>query len=516
MSYPNGATSPLLNVLPSSTDSKGYAAIKLAKLAGLECDPWQQDAINALMSVREDGRWACKEYAEIVSRQNGKGSILEARVLAGLFLVNDRLIMWSAHEFKTSTEAFLRVKDLIRVLEDEGHIDPGEIKILSGHGTEEMCFTATRQRIRWIARSKGSSRGFTGDLAIIDEAYAYTKQQDAAIRPTMSARPNAQMIYTSTPPLDGVTGEVLYKVRNRALNGTSPRLGYRDWAALPPTVTLDDVGKVDRETNKLIIDLADHSLWVKSNPAMTGPRGLPDLESIEDELDAMGAEEFARERLGIWPKEFAEGGGAIDRDAWNRLLNGESARTGECAIAIDISPKRDSGSVGLYGDGVNGLGHMQLVNFDYGTAWIIDQMIKLRDKVKPVAWSMSRSTYASLEKMLIDNNFKVPYRKDGEIVYSHGDVLVMDGTDTAAACGHIIDAVRDGTMLVRPDAKAPQILNNAVTGAVLREGLDAVTWSRKDSRTDITPLVAVTYARWAFITQKDRLHQEDAVFGSWS
>ena len=49
-----------------------------------------------------------------MARQNGKGTILEALELAALFLFPDvRLILHSAHEFKTAAEAFLRVRTLI-------------------------------------------------------------------------------------------------------------------------------------------------------------------------------------------------------------------------------------------------------------------------------------------------------------------------------------------------------------------------------------------------------------------
>ena len=58
---------------------------------------------------RADGKWAAFETALIVPRQNGKGSILEARELAGLFLFGEQLILHSAHEFKTAQEAFRRV-----------------------------------------------------------------------------------------------------------------------------------------------------------------------------------------------------------------------------------------------------------------------------------------------------------------------------------------------------------------------------------------------------------------------
>ncbi|MGY4986484.1 hypothetical protein [Streptomyces nigrescens] len=62
---------------------------------------------------RMEPRWAAFEVGLVVSRQNGKGSLLEARELAGLFLFGERLIIHSAHQFDTSKEAFERILMLV-------------------------------------------------------------------------------------------------------------------------------------------------------------------------------------------------------------------------------------------------------------------------------------------------------------------------------------------------------------------------------------------------------------------
>src|SRR6202012_1093965 len=139
-----------------------------------------------------------------------------------------------------------------------------------GNGQEmcELAKTATHplQQCLFIARSKGSGRGFTGDCVFIDETFGYSKMQDAAVGPTMRTKPMAQMVYTSTPPLTGDTGEVMYKLRKRIKDGKTKRLGMRDWTAYPWEVTLDDLGRRHRETGKVIINLDDKSKWLLSNP----------------------------------------------------------------------------------------------------------------------------------------------------------------------------------------------------------------------------------------------------------
>ena len=87
----------LLTTPQGAISSSGVEAAELAAAAGLFLDDWQRLALDVALGERADGRWAAFEVGLVVSRQNGKGSILEARELAGLFLFGGRLILHSAH-----------------------------------------------------------------------------------------------------------------------------------------------------------------------------------------------------------------------------------------------------------------------------------------------------------------------------------------------------------------------------------------------------------------------------------
>ena len=76
---------------------------------GYKPDPWQEWVIRESCGTRPDGRWASFENDLIVSRQNGKGTILEMRELAGMYMLGEKLIIHTAHELKTAQEHFLRV-----------------------------------------------------------------------------------------------------------------------------------------------------------------------------------------------------------------------------------------------------------------------------------------------------------------------------------------------------------------------------------------------------------------------
>src|SRR5688572_30229225 len=153
-----GVQTPTYRSVPDAVSSAGQEAIDLAASAGLILDEWQENVLLDSMGERRNGNWAAQQVGLIVPRQNGKGTVLEARVLAGLFLLNEQLIIWSAHEFKTAKEAFLRVKGLI---ESNPHLDSKVRQIPVGAGNEGVEMRSG-QRLRFLARSGGSGRGFSG------------------------------------------------------------------------------------------------------------------------------------------------------------------------------------------------------------------------------------------------------------------------------------------------------------------------------------------------------------------
>src|SRR5262249_57118025 len=100
---------------PAAAWSEGERAADLAEAAGLRLDDWERWVLEQGLGRARSGQWAAFEKCLIVSRQNGKGAILEALELAALFLddFGVDLILHSAHEFKTAAEAFLRIRSLI-------------------------------------------------------------------------------------------------------------------------------------------------------------------------------------------------------------------------------------------------------------------------------------------------------------------------------------------------------------------------------------------------------------------
>ncbi|MCI3277515.1 hypothetical protein [Streptomyces cylindrosporus] len=487
----SAAAKPRVEVHPPYAYTLGQEADDLARKAGLVADPWQRDAIDLLLACRADGKWACFEYAELVARQNGKGSLLEIRVLIGFLVLGEETILWSAHEYKTSMEAFRRVRRLIKRLgtqvgnnENLYEVDGVRIKISNTNGEEGFERLDTEARIKFVARSKGSGRGFSGDLVIIDEAFAYTLMQQDALMPTMRARPNPQIIYTSSPPLDGESGDVLYMLRARAEAGGDDSLGYRDWGAAGDLDHLDQV------------DLDDRELWAATNPAW-GKRVTP--EAMVRDRRGMSAKGFAREILGIWPKR-AQGNVVIDPKLWAQMADETSRRTtdGGIAIGVDVSPLRDYAAVCVYGVRDDGLGHVQLADYRPGTKWLVPRLVELREALEPIAVAMGRGTHAFLDTALREADFKVPEDKDAP---QAGDLAVTSAIDMAAAAGQVLEGVREQAFRYMPN----QHLDTAVAGAKTKQSGDTIAWTSNGSEVDISPLVAMTLARWSYASRSHLL-----------
>lgn len=502
---PRGSLKPRVEVIPPRVLTLGDLGCELMERAGKPLDPWQCDAMDIMMGIGTDGQWSCFEYAEICPRQNGKGAILEARVLTGFLLLGEKVIMWSAHEYKTSLEAWRRCKALLFALGERVNdylveVDGILIKIINSHGEEGFERLDTNARIKFIARSKGSGRGFSGDLNIIDEAYAYTVDQSEALSPTILATPNPQIIYASSPPLTGDTGEVLYSLRERAedvergiADAVEEALGYRDWGIAGE---LEDVGRTNDE-GKPVIDIDDQRHICSANPALGTRLTLARVLKVKKTMRSTKGVGFGRECLGLWPRR-SKSGGVITPKQWAGLLDVASQRVGDIALGVDIEPDRSWSYIGLYALRADGKGHMLIVDSRPGVDWLPGRMAELIKALNPLAVACGRGTAESMATQFRDIGLTPPATdKRGKVVHHRGHLAVAVALDMSAACSRMIDSAKAQT--VRHTGQDE--LDGAVEVAQTRQTGDSLAWSRKPnvgSGGRIGPLVTVTLAQWAY------------------
>ena len=464
---------PRLAVVPPRVSSAGAEAIELARHAGLELDPWQEYVVDVALSEREDGRLAAFEVGLIVARQNGKGGVLEALELAWLFLLGERLILHSAHEFKTSIEAYRRVTDLVKNCPD---LDRLVKKYPSSHGDEGIELKDGR-RLRFIARSKGSGRGFSGDKVVLDEAYELGAKQMGALMPTLSARPDPQIVYASSAPMR--TSETLRQIRNRALRILADptvdpgRFAFLEWSA-PEDADPDDVDAI-----------------AMANPAL----GIRiELDFIQAERETLPREEFRRERLSIPdpdPGERPEP--IIPMTAWLAAEDAKSSIDGPVVLSADINPSRTWGSLAVAGRRTDGLWHVEVVEHQAGTQWMVDRIVQIRKRhdVRVVTLDPSGPAGSLL----------------GPLLEVGVEVQQVSARGHAQACGLLFDLATatgpDGSPLPGVRHLGQPVLLDALQGADRRPLGDAWAWRRTDDGVDISPLVAATLALGAAVGLPD-------------
>jgi phage terminase large subunit-like protein len=443
-----GGQRPRVELVPEYVSSAGEEAVDFCTSIGLHLDPWQRHVVRESLGERRDGKYAAFEVAVLVPRQNGKGAILEARELAGLFLFGEGLILHSAHEFKTAQEAFRRV---LAHVENASDLRKRVARVRTSHG-EEGIELKSGARLRFVARSTGSGRGFSGDTVILDEAYNLASEGMSALLPTLSARPNPQIWYTSSAGM--ASSDQLRRVRERGLAGESKRLAYFEWSA-PADVDLDD-----------------RAAWAQANPAL----GIRITEEfIESERDAMDDTGFSRERLGIWFDPSAQM--VIDGRKWAALADLDSRIDGPRVFAVDATPERSGAAIAVAGRRKDGLGHVEVADMRSGTGWVVDRVVELHQRHKPRAWVLDPASAAGAW---------IPALQERGI-----EPVLITGREMAQACGALYEDVVENGALRHIDQ--PQ-LNAALSGARKRHLSDAWAWHRRDSTVDISPLVAVTLA----------------------
>jgi hypothetical protein len=458
-----------LRNVPAYVSTSGLEATQLAASAGLHLMSWQSGNLADALGEKADGRWSAFEVAEVVSRQNGKGGEIEARELAGLFLFGEQLIVHTAHEYKTAAEAFLRIKALIENTDDLIR-KCRRPRTANGEQGIELLPKFGGGRLRFLARSEGSGRGFTGDCVVLDEAYAVTATHMAALLPTLSTRPNPQVWYTST-----VGGEYLGTIRARALKG-DPELCYHEHSAEQRPCT-DERCDHDPDTSGCFYN--DRHAWAQANPSMGL---LIPVEAIERERRSLPLAEFAAERLSLWPS--IDGGWAvIPESTWAARSDLSSTPVGQVAFAFDVNPERTAGAIAISGPTSAGREHMECIAHEPGVDWIVDALVAAAKLNRPKAVvTDATGPGAALVPALARRGIKV---------------TLLGAQDVARAAGGFFDSVTEGRAAHRADPK----ITAALAAATKAPAGDAWKFSRKDA-TDISPLYAAVFARHAATGRK--------------
>lgn len=314
----------LATPIPPGAVSIGEDMVQLAEALGEPLFPWQINVSERAALVNPStGRWQHQTVAVVVARQNGKTHLLRLRILAGLFLWGEALIVHTAQNREIALETFRAVVDTI----ERTPWLRSEVRHVRQTNGQEQLTLKNGNRYRIVASTAAAARGLSADLVLVDEAREHrTNDAYAALVYTTQARPNPQVWLTSNA--GDATSVVLNRVRDQAVRaiaapGTDDTVGYLEWSA-PPGCKLDD-----REA------------WCAANPSL----GLTlTEETLEARVRSDPPDVVRTELLCQWVDTLESPWPA---DAWTDAHQAglELVPGRPTWLALDIAPNRRTGAL---------------------------------------------------------------------------------------------------------------------------------------------------------------------------
>lgn len=472
-----GDVPPRYVLTPASVSSAAQDCIDIYEVAGGKLDDWQEGCLRNGCLLRADLNWASFENCVVVPRQNGKGAVIEALILASLFVWGNAKTVYAAHRLDTAQSTFSRVRALIESTPELAR------RCKQINDSDYSIELLTGGIVEFKTRTASGGRGLTGDLVILDEGLELNIDQITALVPILAAKPFAQLWYFSTAPK--FSDQHICLVRARALE-SDVDLSWVDWG-------------VERGA-----DINDPEVQKKANPAY-GIRITP--ERLVQLRKILGEEGFATECMGIFPEMSA--GSVLSPSAWKGMCDVQSRRApgSDVAMSLDMTPLREFGTIGMHGWREDGLEHVQVVDYAAGVDWMVGRAGVWREAVEPVLWVIDarNGVHAFLDELKtlgIKALDPVQVRaltgrlKEDEKVpdIPRGSLLVLDAAMAADGVGQFIDVFRRTPTVLRHVGQ--EALDLAVPNAQTKVGEHGqIMWSRKLSDVNISPVVTVTNAR---------------------
>lgn len=473
----HGRQEPRVRLEPKRSarfDDGGDACI-LAARYGLEPDEWQATVIHSWLGRTVDDRQSAGRCGLAVPRQNGKNAVLEIVELFKLVVLG-RKVLHTAHEIKTARKAFLRLRSFFENERKWPELAALVKEVRQTNGQEAIVLT-NGGSVEFVARSRGSGRGFTVDDLVLDEAQELSDEQLEALLPTISAAPSGdpQIIMTGTPPPPNADGAPFKRMRAAGVAGKDKRLSWHEWS--PERAPNPD----DHEALMACAAATNPALGVRLQASV-----------VEDELAQMSFAGWMRERCGAWDSDAI--GGVIDYAAWLDLAipPADSPQDGAIAYAVKFSAdgERVGAAVALRpADGPVHVEALGVAALSDGTAPLVDWLAQRWRQAASIVVDGKAGAGDLMEQLIAAG---VPKRR----------VSIVPTDEAITAHAGMLRAIQQGevTHLAQPGLDAAvKVAGKRKIGTAGGWGWVAVT---PDG--DVTALDAVTLARHAVMTSRRR------------
>ncbi len=434
--------------------------------------PWQRHVADVACEIDPvTGFFFYREIRLVVPRQQGKTTLLLAKGTHRMLSAPRMRLVYTAQtrnmaRRRLEEDFYTPIADsaLAYFLAKTGGDMPG---FRAQAGSEHIRFANASRW--WIdAVTKKAGHGPPLDEGHIDEAFAHADNRlEQAMRPAMSTRPNAQL-WVASAAGDGDSTYLRAKVEDGRARIETPsrtsRVAYFEYSAP------DDA------------DPDDPDVWRGCMPALGH---TIDLSVIASERDGMDDDEFRRGFLAQWRDKKA-GIGVIPAASWNlcKVPEGVTAPwTGVPVWGVDVSPDRTVTSFALAARSSDPAARVfvEAVGQIQGTEGAVAKLVELR--------RISGGNLVALDGSGGAGALKTDLEAEGF------EVRRFSVRDKVDACGALYDDVLAGIVRHLDEP----LLNTALAGASKRLVGDGAWLFTRKALADVSPLYAVTLARFAWV-----------------
>ena len=441
-----------------SRPTYGGEAAHIAKQLGVELMPWQRQVLDVgLEHHPESGRLHYREIVHSEPRQSGKSTLSLVRKVWRATRYAERFgaqsMVYSAQTGKAARKKLmtewipmLQGSDLAWVVAD----------VRKAVGAEVLAFVSG-STLEPGSSSRSSGHGDILDEGDVDEAFSdQDDRREQSLLPAMLTRSDAQLWVCSTAG----TAEAHYLRRKIDVG--------REWVE-----SEDDSNVAFFEWSAPEgADADDEDVWWSCMPALGFTQSLA---AVRHARRTMLDGEFRRAFLNQWT---TTGEAAIPWSAYLKCRGDDVTPIGWLHVGVDCTPERSHSTIAVAASADAGVA-VEIVTTRPGTNWVMDALRTLvRDH--------------QVEKVLVQATGPMgtilPELEEEGISFS---ALTM--TEMARSAAVFLDHITENTIGIRTNDE----MDRAVEGAKQATQGDAFRWARRNTATNLSPLIAASMAAWS-------------------
>lgn len=453
--------------------------------------PWQQWLAIHALELNEDGTFRFRVVLVIISRQNGKSYFSKWLALFFMYVLGMELVLGTAQSVELAEDIWddaVSMAERIAVL-------AAEIEKVTRRNGGKALRLKSGNRYKIAAATRGSARGLSCDLVLLDELREHTDWEAwSALSKTTLARPNAQIwCITNQGDERSVVLRHLRRSAHAELGDPDGILAAEGVLAAVPMLD-DDDEDIDAESIGLFewsahdgCDIWDRDEWALANPSLgygfLTERALASAAKTDPEAK-FRTECLTQEVRAVITPPFPCG-------SWDAGIDDESEIDAEAPLFFGVDVTRNNDmirtAIAVAGRRPDGAWHVEVVAHRPGIDWAKD-WLAARARIEPVTVAM-QGRGAPISSELAD--FEA---LDGVTVAR------CEGRDIGGFTGRFYDAVAAAADESESDATPvyhrtqPVLDRSATIAQKTKLGDSAFCWDRAKSVDDISPLIACTMA----------------------